>query len=466
MKQATIQQPSSLEGIGLHTGQPVKLTFRPAPENHGIRFQRVDLPDQPIISADVARVVSTQRGTTIASGEAKISTVEHLLSAASALSLDNLLIEIDGPEVPIMDGTALPFLEKLAAAGREELAADRDFFVVKEPHTFRADATGADLVPRPAERFEAAAMVDFGSPVVGPQFASMAGLDSFRDEIAPCRTFVFLHEIEALLSQNLIKGGSLDNAIVIADRAMSAEEVEALAKKLGKTALNVDRPGILNTEPLRFANEPARHKLLDLIGDLALVGRPIVGKIVATRPGHAANVEFAKLLKAAAVEQKKLAAVPRYDLTKAPIMDVNAIMKLLPHRIPFLLVDKIIELSDKHVVGVKNVTMNEPFFTGHFPDNPVFPGVLQIEALAQTGGILALSLQDDPYGWDTYFLKIDQTKFKQKVMPGDALILKMELLEPIRRGIVHMQGSAFVGNKLVSEGELTAQIVKRLKASE
>lgn len=466
MKQATIQRPASLEGIGLHTGKQVKLTFLPAPENHGIRFQRTDLPEKPVIPADISRVVSTQRGTTIRAGEAQISTVEHLLSAAMSLAIDNLLIEIDGPEVPIMDGTAIIFWEILEDAGRLEQSIEREFLEIKEPISFRDEVTGAELMALPADHFEVTAMIDFKSPVLGPQFAAMANLSDYRAEIAGCRTFVFLHEIEFLLSQNLIKGGDLDNAIVIADRVMSQPELDILAKKLGKPSIKVEKEGILNTLKLHFSNEPARHKVLDIIGDLALIGRPILGKIVATKPGHTANIEFAKLLKASLVEQRKMAAVPRYDPTKPPIMDINGITKILPHRYPFLLVDKIIELSENHVVGLKNVTMNEPFFQGHFPDNPVFPGVLQIEAMAQTGGILALSKQEDPFGWDTYFLKIDQTKFKAKVLPGDTILFKLELIDPIRRGIVHMQATAFVGNKVVSEAELTAQIVKRPKAAD
>jgi UDP-3-O-[3-hydroxymyristoyl] N-acetylglucosamine deacetylase / 3-hydroxyacyl-[acyl-carrier-protein] dehydratase len=461
MKQATIQRSTTLEGIGLHSGKQVKLTFLPAPAQHGIRFQRVDLAEKPVIAADISRVVSTQRGTTIRLNDAQVSTVEHLLSAAMGMAIDNLLIEIDGPEVPIMDGTAMPFLAALTTAGREELAEDREFLVIEEPISFRDEVTGAELVALPADHFEVTAMIDFNSKVLGPQFAALTSLDDYQAEIAGCRTFVFLHEIEYLLSQNLIKGGDLDNAIVIADRVMNQIELDNLAKKLGKPSIKIEKEGILNTVQLRFPNEPARHKVLDIIGDLALVGRPILGKIVATKPGHTANIEFAKLLKTRLIEQRKFANVPKYDPNKPPIMDINGITKLLPHRFPFLLVDKIIELSDTHVVGLKNVTMNEPFFTGHFPDNPVFPGVLQIEAMAQVGGILALSLQDDPHGWDTYFLKIDQTKFKAKVLPGDTLLLKLELIDPIRRGIVHMQATGFVGNKVVSEAELTAQIVKR-----
>ena len=315
----------------------------------------------------------------------------------------------------------------------------------------------------PADHFEATVMIDFNSPVLGPQFASLTNIDQYVDEIAPCRTFVFLHELEKLMEMGLIKGGDFDNAIVIADRAMEQDELDVLAKKLGKPSIKVEREGVLNTLKLHFPNEPARHKLLDVMGDLALIGKPIRGKIVATKPGHTANVEFAKILKKHYTEKRKLVGVPRYDPEKEVILDYAGIMGLLPHRYPFLLVDKIIELSETHVVGVKNITMNEGLFQGHFPNNPIFPGVLQIEAMAQTGGILALSNVPDKGNWDTYFLKIDNTRFKAMVRPGDTLILKLELLEPIRRGIVHMQGTAYVGNKIVSEGELTAQIVRRNK---
>ena len=323
--------------------------------------------------------------------------------------------------------------------------------------------TGTELLALPADHFEVTTMIDFNSKVLGPQFASLNRIEDYTTQIAPCRTFVFIHELEKLLDMGLIKGGDMDNAIVIADRKMDKEELDSLAKKMGKPAVNIDEEGVLNTVKLHFQNEPARHKLLDVIGDLALIGKPIRGKIVATKPGHTANIEFAKILKKSLLEKRRLMGVPKYNPLDEPIMDVNEVMAMLPHRYPFLLVDKIIEISDTHVVGVKNVTINEAFFQGHFPSNPVFPGVLQIEALAQTGGILALNSMPDKGNWDTYFLKIDNTKFKAKVGPGDTLILKMELIEPIRRGIVHMQGTAYVGNKIVSEGELTAQVVRRVK---
>ncbi|MCB0704508.1 MAG: bifunctional UDP-3-O-[3-hydroxymyristoyl] N-acetylglucosamine deacetylase/3-hydroxyacyl-ACP dehydratase [Saprospiraceae bacterium] len=461
MKQRSIKKSVSIEGVGLHTGKKVKMTFLPAPPNHGYKFKRIDLEDEPIIPADISRVISTNRGTTIRAGEAQVSTIEHTLSALRGMDVDNVLIEIDGPETPILDGSAGLIVKMILEAGMEEQDAEREYFEIEEPISYRDEVTGTELMALPADDFQVTTLIDFGSPVLGQQYAKMENIDTYAEQIAPCRTFVFLHEVEALLNQGLIKGGDLENAVVIADRVMDKDELERLAKKLDKPGVAVDKEGVLNTSELRFKNEPARHKLLDVIGDMALLGVSIKGKIMATKPGHTSNVEFTKILKKAFQEQRKLRGKPKYDPTIEPIFDTNRVMEWLPHRYPMLLVDKIIELSDRHVVGIKNVTMNEAFFQGHFPGNPVFPGVLQVEALAQTGGILAMSLQEDPNGWDTYFLKIDQTKFKQKVVPGDTLILKMELMGPIRRGIVQMYGTAYVGNKIVSEGELTAQIVRR-----
>lgn len=463
MKQTTINAPASVEGVGLHTGKAVTLTFKPAPANHGYRFQRVDLPDQPVVPADVKFVVSTNRGTTLRSGEAQVATVEHVLSALTGLGIDNVLMEIDGPEMPIMDGTSMPFVRALNTAGQVELDTEREYFIITEPISYKDEVLGIELLALPADSYEATVMIDFNSKVLGQQFAALNNMADYTTEIAPCRTFVFVHELEKLLQMGLIKGGDMDNAIVIVDRKMDQDELDALAQKMGKQSIKVDSEGVLNTVKLHFQNEPARHKLLDVIGDLALIGKPIRGKIVATKPGHTANVEFAKILKKNLTEKRRLFGIPKYDPDKEPLYDVIGISKMLPHRFPFLLVDKIIELSETHVVGIKNVTINEQLFQGHFPDNPIFPGVLQIEAMAQTGGILALSTVPDPGNWDTYFLKIENTKFKAKVVPGDTLILKMELLEPVRRGIVHMQGTAYVGSKLVSEGELTAQIVRRNK---
>lgn len=461
MKQHTIQKPVSLHGVGLHSGKEVTMTFKPAPANHGIKFQRVDLEEAPILNADVNRVVSTNRGTTIKQGNAQVSTIEHALSALVGMAVDNVLIEINGPEVPIMDGSASSFVDKLEEAGIKAQKEDREYFVVTEPISYKDEVTGTELLALPSNTFEVTALIDFNSPILGHQYASLNGITDYKNEIAPCRTFVFLRELDQLIDQNLIKGGDLDNAIVIVDRLMDQEDLKKLAKKLGKPNIKVEKEGILNITDLHYENEPARHKLLDILGDLALIGKPIQGKIVATKPGHTANVEFAKLLKRKLIEQRKLKGMPRLDVNKDPIFDITEIKKMLPHRYPFLLVDKVVELSDTHVVGVKNVSFNELFFQGHFPDNPVFPGVLQIEALAQVGGVFVLSQLPDPENWNTYFLKIENVKFKNKVVPGDTLILKMELLSPVRRGICHMFGTAYVGNKIVSEGELTAQIIKK-----
>jgi len=400
--------------------------------------------------------------TTLASGDVKVQTVEHVLSALSGLSLDNVLLEIDGAEVPILDGSAAKIISALEKAGRVEQEMPRDYVIIEEPIEYKDETTGAEYIVLPSEHFEVKTIVDFNLSTIDAQFASLNNIADFKKEIAPSRTYVMLSDIEQLAKDNLIKGGSLDNAIVFADKKLTKKKLDALADKLGQPKLSAAPiNGILNDKKLKFANEPCRHKLLDLIGDLALVNKPIKGKIIATQPGHTGNVGLANILRDLYKAQRKLKGKPKYDPNKEPIFDAVRIAEWLPHRYPFLLVDKIIELTDKRVVGVKNVTMNEPFFTGHFPNNPVMPAVLQMEALAQCGGILAMSLVDEPGGWDTYFLKIDNAKFKQMVVPGDTLILKLELLSPIRRGLCHMQGTAYVGNKIVSEGELTAQIVKR-----
>jgi UDP-3-O-[3-hydroxymyristoyl] N-acetylglucosamine deacetylase/3-hydroxyacyl-[acyl-carrier-protein] dehydratase len=460
MKQKTLARSFSLEGVGLHTGKSVIIEFEPAEINYGIRFMRVDMEDQPVLTADVNQVVSTNRGTTIRNGEAQISTVEHVLSSLAGLGIDNVLIKVNGPEIPIMDGSALHFVEGILKAGSIEQSADREYFEIEEPISFRDEVTGTELLALPGDSFEITAMIDFNSQILGHQYASLQNIEDYATQIAPCRTFVFVRELEQLFDQNLIKGGDLDNAVVIADRLMDQDELDRLAKKLGKQSIKVEKTGILNTTSLKFENEPARHKLLDVLGDLTLLGRPIKGKIVARKPGHTANIEFTKLLKRKFVEQRKLKGRPKVDPDQVPLFDVEAIRKLLPHRYPFLLVDKIIEMSETHIVGVKNITFNEPFFQGHFPGNSIFPGVLQIEALAQVGGVFVLSKVEDPENWGTLLLKIDNTKFKNKVSPGDQLILKMELLSAVRRGICLMYGTAYVGSKLVSESEITAQIVR------
>lgn len=462
MKQRTIENPARISGIGLHTGKEVTMTFHPAPANHGFKFKRTDLEGQPVIPADVAQVISTNRGTTLSiGGDARVSTVEHTLAALVGLEIDNVLIEIDGPEAPILDGSSQRFITILEEAGILEMAEEREYLEIHETISYRDEGTGSELIALPADKFEVTTLIDFASPVLGQQFAALEDLSSFKNSIAPARTFVFVHELEQLLHQGLIKGGDLDNAIVIADRPYSHDELQILARKLDKPALDVDKEGVLNTTDLRFRNEPARHKLLDVIGDLALVGRPIRGKIMATKPGHSANLAFAKLLKQHLIDQRRLKGIPRYDPEQPPVYNHQEIIRKLPHRFPFLLVDKIVEISDNHIVGVKNVTFNEPYFPGHFPDNPIMPGVLQIESMAQTGGILALHNTPADENWDTFFLKIDNARFKHFVVPGDTLVMKLELLAPIRRGIVQMQATAYVGNKIVSEAELTAQIVKR-----
>jgi UDP-3-O-[3-hydroxymyristoyl] N-acetylglucosamine deacetylase / 3-hydroxyacyl-[acyl-carrier-protein] dehydratase len=459
MKQQTINAPVSIEGRGLHTGAISKITILPADINHGIKFKRIDIENMPILNADAAKVSATTRGTVIKSGEHSVSTIEHLLSALIANQIDNVLVEISGPEVPILDGSALPFVELLETAGIHTQDADASVVCIETPQYFHDEISGATYIALPSETFEATVVVDYPSKYIGHQSATFNTETDYKTTISPARTFVMLNEIMPLIEQGLIKGGDIDNALIFANDDTNATVIEKIAEKLNKSSISINEQGVLNVSSLRFPNEPARHKLLDLIGDLGLAGKRIKGKIIATKPGHTGNVEFAKFLKRYHQEQQK--GIPVYNPNEKPIYDVVEISKRLPHRYPFLLLDKIIELSEKHVVGIKNVTFNEGFFQGHFPNNPVMPGVLQIEAMAQIGGILALSTVPDPGNWDTYFLKIDETKFKQKVVPGDTIIFKLELAEPIRRGIVVMNGAAYVGNKLVSEAHLTAQIVRR-----
>jgi UDP-3-O-[3-hydroxymyristoyl] N-acetylglucosamine deacetylase/3-hydroxyacyl-[acyl-carrier-protein] dehydratase len=459
-KQRTIKNDVILKGVGLHTGKEVTLTFKPAPENNGYAFVRIDLEGAPLIEADASYVVNTQRGTNLEKRGVKIQTSEHVLAALVGLEIDNCIIELDASEPPIMDGSSKYFVEALEKAGIVEQNADREEYIVKDVISYTDEETGSEILVMPSDSYEVTTMVDFGTKVLGTQNATLKKLASFKKEIANSRTFSFLHELEALLEHGLIKGGDLNNAIVYVDKELSSETMEKLRVAFNKDSISVKPNGVLDNLTLHYPNEAARHKLLDVIGDLALVGTRIRGKIIANKPGHFINTQFAKKLQKI-VKIEKRNKVPRFDLTKTPLMDVNQIMDTLPHRPPFLFIDKIIELSDRHVVGVKNVTMNEPFFVGHFPGAPVMPGVLQIEAMAQTGGILALSTVPDPENYLTFFMKMDNVKFKQKVVPGDTLIFKLELISPIRRGICHMQAYTYANGKLVTEGELMAQIVKQ-----
>ena len=460
-KQSTIAKAVSIAGVGIHTGATVNMTFHPAAVNHGYIFQRIDLPEAPLVPALVENVVETSRGTTLAVNDAKVYTVEHVLAALTGLQIDNVLITLDGPETPIADGSSIAFIQALESAGLVEQDADRNFIEIKENYHFYDAEKDVEITLIPYDGFKVSVLIDYNSPVLGTQHAVLKHISDFKTEIASCRTFCFLHELEVLLQNNLIKGGDLNNAIVVVDQAVEAEELDRLAGIFNKPQMGVSKDGILNNVELRFVNEPARHKLLDVIGDLALLGRPLKAHVIASKPGHSSNVAFGKEFRAFLKKQQKQLDIPTYNPSQPPLYDINGIMNFLPHRYPFLLVDKITELTREHVIGVKNVTMNEPFFQGHFPGNPVMPGVLTIEAMAQTGGILCLSLMDDPGGYWTYFLRIDNVRFKDKVLPGDTLIFKLVLKEPIRRGICQMVGQAFVGNKLVVEAELMAQLVKK-----
>jgi len=459
-KQKTIQKEVTLSGVGLHTGNTVSMTLKPAPINHGFAFSRVDLEGAPTIEAKAEYVVTTQRGTNLEKNGVKIQTSEHVLAAAVGLDIDNLLIEINASEPPIMDGSSKYFIEALENAGIKEQDGNRDEYVVKEIISYKDEVTGSEIILMPAEQYQVTTMVDFGTKILGTQNATLDNLSDFKEEIAAARTFSFLHEIEMLLENDLIKGGDLNNAIVYVDKELSENTMQKLKKAFKKDDIAVKPNGILDNLTLHWANEAARHKLLDVIGDLALVGTRIRGKVIANKPGHLVNTQFAKKL-AKIIKAEKRNNVPDYDLNKSPLLDIHQIMDILPHRPPFLLVDRILELSDKHVVGMKNVTMNENFFVGHFPGSPVMPGVLQVEAMAQCGGILVLSTVPDPENYLTYFMKMDNVKFKQKVLPGDTLIFKAELITPIRRGICHMQAYAYANGKLVAEAELMAQIAKK-----
>ena len=442
-KQRTISREVSLSDVGLHTGKKVNLTFCPVKENFGIKFQRIDLEGQPIIEADVDYVTDIQRGTTLTKNGNSVSTIEHSLAALTGLGIDNCLIKIDAQEVPIMDGSSKPFIEILKKAGIKELGADKNYFVITEPIKFTIEDKGIELIALPDDHYNITSMIDYESPVLGKQFATLDKIEDFEEEIASSRTFCFLHELEFLAKHNLIKGGDLSNAIVVVDKVIEKERLDEIAKILNKPSVEVKEEGILDNIELRHANEPARHKLLDIVGDLTLVGRPIKGKIIASKPGHGPNTEFAKLIKKSIKKMEK-----NFDVSNIAL-DVEGIKKILPHRPPFLMVDRIIELTPERVVGVKNVSINEDLFRGHFPNQPIFPGVLQVEAMAQVGGVLVLSQFEDPENYLTYFMKMDNVKFRKMVVPGDTLVFELTYLSPYRRGIAHMLGKAYVNGELV-----------------
>jgi UDP-3-O-[3-hydroxymyristoyl] N-acetylglucosamine deacetylase / 3-hydroxyacyl-[acyl-carrier-protein] dehydratase len=461
-KQHTIQQPVSVTGVGLHTGKPVTMTFNPAPENHGYVFRRIDLPNSPTVAADVDLVVDTQRGTTIEQNGARVHTVEHTLAALAGLQIDNCLIDLDGPEPPIMDGSSVVFIEALLRAGLVEQQADREYFVVDSPIHYYENDRQVDLAALPMDDFRVTVMIDYNSPVLGSQHATLLNIEHFAEEFANSRTFCFLHELEALANAGLIKGGDINNAIVVVDREVTPAELERLATLFEKPNIEVAEEGILNNIDLRHRNEPARHKLLDLIGDLALIGAPLKGQILAARPGHKANVEFAKKIKSL-LKQKKIQKKYQQNQTDGVIFDINAIQKILPHRYPFLLVDKITAFSENAIEGVKNVTMNEPYFQGHFPGNPVMPGVLQLEAMAQVGGILLLNKVENPEDVWVYFLAINNARFRKMVIPGDVITFKLQL-DSLKRNICKMNGKGYVDGKVVCEAEMIAGLVDKNKA--
>lgn len=458
MKQITLNAPFSVKGKGLHTGMVIEAEFLPAPDNHGYKFQRTDLEGEPVIDALAENVIHTERGTVIARGEVSVSTIEHAMAALYAAGIDNVLIRINGAEMPILDGSAREISEKIQSVGVVSQNENKDYYIVKQKLEVRDDATGASILVLPDDDFSIDVKIQFDSPVIPNQFASLDVIDNFDKDIASSRTFVFVREIEPLVKANLIKGGDLENAVVIYDQTMEQSQLDKLADMMNVPHKEVDEFGYIQATPLRWANEPARHKLMDVMGDLALIGRPLKGKVIATRPGHTINTKFAKKIRKEIKRQDVQA--PVYDPNKQPIMDNNRIRVLLPHRYPFLLVDKIIERGDNYIVGVKNITANEPFFQGHFPQEPVMPGVLQIEAMAQTGGMLVLSTVDEPERYSTYFMKIDNVKFRNKVVPGDTLIFHVSFMTELRRGCAMMKGYAFVGEKVVSECEFMAQIIK------
>lgn len=457
IKQQTIKKSITVSGAGLHTGQEVKLTFVPAEPNHGIKFQRTDIDSQPIIDADVDNVVDLSRGTTLEQHGTRVATVEHTMAAIAGLEIDNILVQLDGPEPPIMDGSSKPFTDTLLKAGIEDQNVQRNFFEVPENIFYRDKENEVEIAAMPLDDFRVTVMVDYKSQVLGSQHASLNDISNFNNEIASCRTFCFLHELEELFEQGLIKGGDINNALVVVDKEVDESELDRLAKLFNQPKVEVNGTGILNNVPLRYNNEPARHKLLDLMGDMALLGRPVKAQILAARPGHSSNIAFTKKLKKV-LEKAEKDSIPVYDPKSPPLYDITGIMEMLPHRYPFLMVDKIFHIEDDFVCGIKNVSMNEPFFQGHFPGKPVMPGVLIVEAMAQVGGILVMSRYEDPENYLTYFLGLDGIKFRKMVEPGDQMIIKSELLAPIRRGLAKMKGYAWVGNNLVAEGVMLASI--------